>query len=493
MPTMTQAGYTPPKPRIKKEPPKPKKSGKKKKHARRLNGAAVASLLIFVIAAGIGAATIYLYTQTQPYAHTYLHGVSVAGYPLGGATQEEAVKLLERITADSVSGWSFEMTHMGQTYTLTARDVGLGIDVQATLDPLWQIGRSGGMVSRYRQMMKLRQNPVDADTVIVYQMEPVDVLLERIAADIEREAVSASMTFSPESSRPFQITDEVTGLALHTQPLRAQIEEAIQQLVPVKMVLVPQEIAPAVYRSELESAIELRSRVVMETANDDAAFTNILIATEKLNGICIGTDERFSFNTAVGRRTAEEGYLPAMEQAYGIGISGVGGGICQVSTVLYRAALLAGLDVEERSAAVYPVDYCETGQEAAVSEQGLDLVLKNTTAYPLFIKARAYRDEDAAFIELQIIGEPMQERYVLESKVTETGMMEEPIYIRDREGKYARYTDERVSVGSMQPGYRAKVERVAIDENGHEVSREMISEDTYEAIPPTIYVGIEER
>ena len=77
--------------------------------------------------------------------------------------------------------------------------------------------------------------------------------------------------------------------------------------------------------------------------------------------------------------------------------------------------------------------------------------------------------------------------------MSEPEMIEEPVYVRDREGRYATYTDERVPAGQALPGYTAKVERVTLDADGQEISRETISENTYEPQAPMIYVGVQER
>jgi len=133
------------------------------------------------------------------------------------------------------------------------------------------------------------------------------------------------------------------------------------------------------------------------------------------------------------------------------------------------------------------------GQEAAVSGQGLDLVLANQTDAKLFISSRVYEDGEDTFLEIMLIGEALDERYALESLVDETGMIEEPVYVRDREGKYATYTDERVPVSEALQGYSADVERVTLNSDGQEIGRETISQDVYEAVAPMIYVGVTER
>ena len=160
-----------------------------------------------------------------------------------------------------------------------------------------------------------------------------------------------------------------------------------------------------------------------------------------------------------------------------------------MSTALYRLALLGGLEVAERSAAVYPVPYCEAGQEAAVSDQGLDLVFVNNTQTPLFLTARVYGTDDGQTMELQLIGQPTDGRFALESEIETIDAPDEPVYVRDSEGRYATYTDERIPVGEAMPGCRATVKRV----NESTGQTEIISEDTYDAAAQIVYVGVQRR
>ena len=329
--------------------------------------------------------------------------------------------------------------------------------------------------------------------VIAYSMDAADALLEQLALDTEREPVSATVTYVPGSSEPFRFTAESVGYAVDTAPVRQAIEASLQALEPGEYVLEPTRLEPDVRRSELEAATVLRARVVQEISADEAMLQNARQAAQMLAGVRIEPGKTLSFNRVVGSRTEEAGYVEAQEPAYGTGISGVGGGVCQVSTALYRAALLAGLGIEERHAAVRPMDGCGMGQEAAVSGQGLDLVVRNDTAYPVFVTARVYVDGDSAFCEVQLIGEALGVRYALESQTLDTQTIDEPVYVRDRESRYATYTDERVPVTSGEPGYTVRVERVTLGEGGEELSRETISEDTYDPVAPAIYVGVTER
>lgn len=496
MPTMTQAGYRPPETPIKKAPkPQPPKK-KKKKHKKKrtgLSGAVVVSLVIFALAALIGAGTIYIYMVTQPYRHAYLPGTMVMGYPLGGATQENAQQLLDSIEAELVDAWQFEIRCQNQSYTLSSEDVRLEIDKEATLAPLWAAGHEGGMLARFIEMMELWREPLSAEPVLAYDMSAVDEMLEVVRADVNCEPVDATVTFTPGSAEPFAFTDEETGYTLDLTGIREGIEADVRRLASGSITLEPEVIEPKTYRAVLENAAVMRSRIVVQLQGDKAGIANAALAVRAMNGARVEAGETLSFNGLVGRRTPENGYTEANEPAYGANAVGVGGGVCQASTLLYRAALVGGMEIAERNAAARPVPYCEMGQEAAVSDQGLDLEIRNQTETPVFLMARTYESDGKTFAELTLIGEALGMRYALQSTSRETETINEPVYVRDREGRYATYSDQHVPVSEALAGYEALVERVTMDKNGQETAREVISENVYEAVPPMIYVGVTQR
>ena len=462
MPTMTQAGYTPPQNAPKRQPPKahPTKKPKKRKKKGGIGTAGVVSLIIFLIAVLIGSATLFLYAKTEPYGDTFLPGTSVSGYQLGGLTAQDGAQALERLTQSSIDAWQCELTYGEQTYTLTAQDISLSVDTAATLDPLWQLGRSGNMLTRYLQMLSLQAEP---------------------------QASLPVLTYLPGNSVPFRFTDEQDGKRLSTDALRERMEASIISLTPITEALEPEAVKPNVYRAELEGAIVLRSRIVVPLSGSEAAQANAALAASAWNGLCIDAGEELSFNQTVGLRTSEAGYQAAEEPAYGQNVSGIGGGVCQVATALYRLALLGGMDISERNAAVYPVDYCDIGQEAAVSDQGLDLKIVNSTDRPMFLTARVYAENDGQTMELQLIGLELDESYTLASETETIDPPEEPIYVRDSEERYATYSDEWIPVGEPLPGYRVTVRLIS------ETDEKIVSQDEYDAIPQIIYVGASQR
>ena len=111
------------------------------------------------------------------------------------------------------------------------------------------------------------------------------------------------------------------------------------------------------------------------------------MAFERINGTILQDNKTFSFNTAVGRREAGNGYYPAIEYAYGNEVMGIGGGVCQASTTVYLAAIQAGLKINKREAHSNPVNYTEMGMDATVnSTRGheVDFTFTNNNGKPHF-------------------------------------------------------------------------------------------------------------
>lgn len=113
--------------------------------------------------------------------------------------------------------------------------------------------------------------------------------------------------------------------------------------------------------------------------------SNIRLASGKINGAILMPGEKWGFNEYVGRRTSEAGYREAGVYINGRHDTGIGGGICQVSTTLYNAALFANLKIVERTNHSLPVPYVPLGRDATVNYGAQNLVLENNTGNPIAI------------------------------------------------------------------------------------------------------------
>lgn len=112
---------------------------------------------------------------------------------------------------------------------------------------------------------------------------------------------------------------------------------------------------------------------------------NITIAAEKINGHIIRRDKIFSFNDVVGEGSAENGFVDGLVLYQDKTILEAGGGICQVSSTLYNAMLLAGFTIKERHRHYQPVSYVPLGLDATIKYGKKDLKMKNNLAKDIVI------------------------------------------------------------------------------------------------------------
>lgn len=126
-------------------------------------------------------------------------------------------------------------------------------------------------------------------------------------------------------------------------------------------------------------------------------MNNLRVAAGNLNNTVIKASETFSFNDTMGPSTKEKGYKEAkIFDADGNVIQGYGGGICQISSTLYNAALELNLEIIERHEHSKKVQYVENGKDAAISYDRLDLKFRNTLDYDLTIKCTV--DDNKVYI-----------------------------------------------------------------------------------------------
>ena len=113
--------------------------------------------------------------------------------------------------------------------------------------------------------------------------------------------------------------------------------------------------------------------------------TNVELSAKKINGYILNPGETFSYNTVVGKRTAEAGFKSASAYSGGQVVQSIGGGICQTSSTLYCAVLYANLEIVARSEHGFAVSYVPWGMDATVSWGGPEFKFKNNREFPVKI------------------------------------------------------------------------------------------------------------
>lgn len=155
---------------------------------------------------------------------------------------------------------------------------------------------------------------------------------------------------------------------------------------------------------------KLGSQTTLYTYSSDARINNIKLCAAKLNGLVLNPGEEFSFNGIIGQRTTEAGFKAAAAYNDGQVVQEVGGGICQVSSTIYCAAMLAQMTTVERTCHMFVVTYLPYGLDATVSWPGPDYKFRNDRDYP--VKIVAYCNDADKSITIEIWGTDVDGSYV---------------------------------------------------------------------------------
>lgn len=200
----------------------------------------------------------------------------------------------------------------------------------------------------------------------------------------------------------------------------------------------------------------------------DGTIENVRLAAEAIDLAAVQPKQTFSFNDIVGIRCEKKGYRPGLMYSNGEVVTGIGGGICIVSTLLYNAALETGLKIIERHPHSGPVSYAGPGRDAAVSFGYADLRFKNNTGSMLLVRSTVQQDK----LVVALYGTEKPGRTV---EIIAEDYEEIPWEDVEKE-------DITVPVGEVvleqkaRPGHTVTIVRL-IKQDGELVSREVISRD----------------
>ena len=240
-------------------------------------------------------------------------------------------------------------------------------------------------------------------------------IVDRVIADNKISSTDARVDFTPAGKQLFTYYKQKSGRIIDKQKAIAKIEYALHS-GKNKVVLTSEKVDAKVTLEELKKQTVKKSYFCTEYLySSKERKHNIALAVSYLSGAIIDPGATFSFNQTVGKREEERGFLTAKVIQDGKFVDGVGGGVCQVSTTLYNAILLAGLTVIESHNHSLAVDYVQPSFDAMVSDYTSDLKFVNNTNSPIYILGSA----DGERVSFTIFGVKNEYEYRLVSTVTE--------------------------------------------------------------------------
>lgn len=317
-------------------------------------------------------------------------------------------------------------------------------------------------------------NEEDNITIEFIQKEPSGINIEKIYQEVYTEPKDAYYV-----KDPFEIFPHVNGVNFDLEAAKEMLKEDKEEY-EIKLIITTPKVTTD--KMGTEAFPELLSTFSTKyDASNVPRTTNLKLAMAKLDGVIVSPGEVFSYNKTLGKRTAEAGYKEAGGYAGGRVVQTLAGGICQISSTLYDAVVYANLDIVERHNHMFLAGYVGAGKDATVVYGSLDFQFKNTRNYPIMIKTSI--GNGIAKIDIYGIREEVEYQVEISTQILSYNTYK---VIYEEDSSLAAGT-ERVTQNGMN-GCKSITYKV-LKLNGNEVSRTVLSSDSYDPMNKIVKVG----
>ena len=264
--------------------------------------------------------------------------------------------------------------------------------------------------------LTLKNRTLDIATSI---KQPSKINIEKVYEEVHKEAKDAYYTQNPFSVYP---SENGMDFAISLEEASKMLEEEKEEYtIPLK-ILYPKVTTNMIGTEAFPDL--LSSFSTKYNARDTDRTTNLKLAANKINGTVLMPGETFSYNQVVGARTIAAGYKEAPIYVQGQVVDGLGGGICQITSTLYNAALFANLEIVERSNHQFVPSYVSASRDATVVYGSIDFKFKNNRNYPIKLICSVAN----GIANFQIFGLKTENDYEVTISSYETGRTSNAIY-----------------------------------------------------------------
>ena len=402
---------------------------------------------------------------------------------VSGMNAEEATKALEELVTE-YKAQKIKLVAEENEAEVTLEELGFQMgNVDKQVKKAVSYGKKGSVWSRYRDVKHLDEKALKFEVSYSVDSQAIEKVICEKFSKLEGAAVNATIK---RENGAFVITDGKKGvkvdLGISVENIKDHFGKDWEFKGAETIELITTVDEPNITKEQLQQVKDVLGTFSTTFKANNNRGKNVANATSRINGTVLMPGEVMSASDSMGSRNAANGYLEAGSYLNGETVESYGGGVCQVSTTLYNAVILAELEIVERSSHSMIVDYVKPSMDAAISEGVLDLKIKNNTDAPIYIEGIT----NGGKLTFTVYGKeyrPSSRKvsYISETLST-TGGGKKFVATNDPIGTYKKAV-------SAHAGIKAKLWKV-VTENGAEVSREEFNKSSYKASPATYHVGI---
>lgn len=331
------------------------------------------------------------------YSTAVYPGVSINGMSVGSKTPTQVTALF-RQKNNAIGKTTFTFIKDDTIATISARSLGIGYNSTLLADQAFSIGRSADVFSNITLVFQAYITGIALSPSYTFNTDALAAFLSPIQKNIKINPVDAVFTVVDNKVTTFKPSSD--GQDIDFGLLQNDIQQKIPFIlasgssqhftipIPIK-VLHPKVTTGSANNMGITELIGMGTSLFQGSI--PGRIYNVELAASRISGAIVAPGDTFSFDQTVGDVSSFTGYKQAYVIVDGKTILGDGGGVCQVSTTLFRAALNAGLPIVERHAHAYRVEYYEEdgppGIDATVYVPTVDLKFRNDTGHYILIQS----------------------------------------------------------------------------------------------------------
>ena len=415
-------------------------------------------------------------------------GVYLEDVSLSGMTVEEVDEVVQS-KVDEALQKTFILSVEGNDVEVTGEELGIYSKNLDDIEDALYVGYSGNVIDRYKAIKDLEHTPVVYDVVLTADADAIKKVLEEKCSEYNQPAVDATIK---RENGSFVITEGQTGIVVDVDATTSGLQNFIETEWTGEDAFYTVTVTTEEPRGTKEELAKIKDVLgTFHTSYSSSGSNrsgNVANGTKLIDGAVLYPGEEFSVYNAVSPFTEANGYYMAGSYLNGQVVESFGGGICQVSTTLYNAVLLAELDVVERYNHSMIVSYVDPSADAAIAGTYKDFKFKNNTEAPIYIEGYTSSDKKIYFtIYGQETRDTASRKVAYESKVIQTKEPGDPKITTDSSMALGTY-----STSSAHTGYVAELYKI-VTVDGVETERTLVNKSTYQASPQTIVVGIKSK
>lgn len=434
-----------------------------------LIGIAIFLMLIFI-------SVMYFTSESL---NTGIHrGVRVEDVDVSNLSKDEALKEVSKITEERINNKKINFSYGDRDLPIALKDFGYSLNLEDAINEAYSIGRSKGLFSNYLDIVSsfIFKKNIIADSS--FDEGKKDAVLTNLAREIHKKPLDAHPIFNEDGT--ITIAKSEKGRYLDLNEAKGLLDKDMLHKENIELPVYDTE--PKI-QSDYYQGID---KVLGDFSTDYSSSIknrkeNIKIASEKFNNMKLNPGDEISFNHIVGEISEATGFKNATVIVGGEYETGIGGGICQVSTTLYNSLILSDLEIVERHNHSRPINYVDLGTDAAVARGYKDLKFKNNTNNPIIILAEA----DGQKLDFKVLGNSADRDYKVKIIPQRLGVVSPDVK--------TTYSDsipegETVVKESGKNGYSYKTYKEVV-KNGEVVEKKEISKSYYVPKSKVLVVG----